>query len=136
MLWFKALHIIFVISWFAGLLYLPRLFVYHVTCTDAIGHERFITMERRLYYYIMYPAMILSIVFGFILWSYGFSGTWLSLKLFFVFLLIGFHFSCGLYIKKLRNKQALRSAKFFKIYNEIPTLCLIIIVCLVVIKPF
>lgn len=136
MLWIKALHLISVISWFAGLLYLPRLFVYHVNCHDKTGRERFMTMEHRLYRYIMQPAMLFSLIFGVTLMRYGYSGNWLHYKLVIVLLLLAFHVRCGQYIKKFRANQTVPSATFFRYYNEIPTVFLIIIVCLAVVKPF
>lgn len=136
MLWIKALHIIAFVSWMAGLLYLPRFFVYHTDCTDATTREYFATMERRLYFYIMKPALLLTLLFGFMLLSYGVSGIWIVAKLIAVFLLILFHISCGIYLKKLRLNQPVPNAKFFRYYNEIPTVLLVIIVCLAVVKPF
>ena len=130
----KSLHIIAVVSWFAGLLYLPRLFVYHAECEDEPGRKRFTVMQRRLYRRIMGPAMAASILFGFAIMP-GFGGGWLWTKLALVALLVGFHISCGVYIRKLEAGSA-PATRFFRIYNEIPTLILIAIVLLVVYKPF
>lgn len=135
MLWIKAAHLISVIAWFAGLLYLPRLFVYHADCEDDAGRRRFSLMESRLYWRIMTPAMAFTLLFGLMLLGYGFRGGWLLAKLALVALLVVFHASCGLYIRRLRSGHH-PNAKFFRFYNEIPTLLLLLIVCLVTIKPF
>jgi protoporphyrinogen IX oxidase len=140
MLWILALHVIFMVTWFAGLFYLPRLFVYHALATDSISIERFKAMERKLYYGIMTPGAMLTIICGICLIAcnpavYLHAG-WLYAKLFLVLLLIIFHIYCGkLYVafKHNRNKH---SDKFYRWINEIPTLLLIAIVILVVVKPF
>ena len=137
---FKSLHLIAVISWMAGLLYLPRIFVYHV---ENINNQNFInifkTMEKKLYFYIMIPAMILSWIFGVILISIvGFdvlSATWIQLKLIFVVLLTFYHFYLGQCLKNLAFEQNNKTSKFFRIINEIPTILLILIVFIVVFKP-
>jgi putative membrane protein len=96
MLWVKALHIIFMVTWFAGLFYLPRLFVYHAMSDDPPSVERFKVMERKLYYGIMTPGAVLTIIFGFWLWlGFGISGSWLHPKLLLVALLIAYHYFCG-----------------------------------------
>ncbi|MDA7801381.1 protoporphyrinogen oxidase HemJ [Candidatus Pelagibacter sp.] len=137
---FKSLHLIAVISWMAGLLYLPRIFVYHVeNLNDKNTSSVFKTMERKLYFYIMTPAMILTWVFGLILISsLGFevlSTTWIKIKLLLVILLTLYHF----YLSKLLNDfnldQNTKSSKFFRIINEVPTILLILIVFIVVFKP-
>jgi putative membrane protein len=137
---FKSLHLIAVISWMVGLLYLPRIFVYHVeNLKDKNTSSIFKTMERKLYFYIMTPAMILTWVFGLILISsLGFealSTTWIKLKLLLVILLTLYHF----YLSKLLNDfnldQNTKSSKFFRIINEVPTILLILIVFIVVFKP-
>ena len=135
MLIVKALHLIAIIAWFAGLLYLPRLFVYHASCADQEGRQRFALMEARLYWRIMLPAMLLTLFFGLVLMSTGISGSWLAVKLLFVALLLGFHISLFLYMKRLVASSH-PSARFFRFYNEIPALLLIVIVSLAVIKPF
>ena len=95
MLWIKAFHIIFMVTWFAGLFYLPRLFVYHAMTKDKISHERFIVMEKKLFYGIMTPGALITLVLGFWLWiEYDFNGAWLNLKLLCVILLIFYHFAC------------------------------------------
>ena len=137
---FKSLHLIAVISWMAGLLYLPRIFVYHVkNINDQNSTNIFKTMEKKLYFYIMIPAMILSWIFGLILISIvGFdvlSATWIQLKLIFVVLLTFYHFYLGQCLKKLAFEQNNKTSKFFRIINEIPTILLILIVFIVIFKP-
>ena len=137
---FKSLHLIVVISWMAGLLYLPRIFVYHVeNINDQNSINIFKTMEKKLYFYIMIPAMILSWIFGLILISIvGFdvlSATWIQLKLIFVVLLTFYHFYLGQCLKNLTFEQNNKTSKFFRIINEIPTILLILIVFIVVFKP-
>ena len=139
-LFFKSLHLITVISWMAGLLYLPRIFVYHVeNFQKNQAVEIFLTMERKLYFYIMYPAMILSWIFGLLLISIiGFSSLsflWLQLKLLLVVLLTIYHFYLGICLKNLKENTNKRTSKFFRIINEIPTVLLIFIVFVVVFKP-
>ena len=131
----KSLHIIAVISWFAGLLYLPRLFVYHADCADTAGRERFVVMEKRLYWYIMLPAMLATLLLGLTLVGYGISGGWIAVKLMLVFCLLVFHISLLFFMKKLSSGRH-PGARFFRWYNEIPTLLLIGIVFLTVLKPF
>jgi putative membrane protein len=137
---FKSLHLIAVISWMAGLLYLPRIFVYHVeNINDQNSTNIFKIMEKKLYFYIMIPAMILSWIFGLILISIvGFdvlSATWIQLKLIFVVLLTFYHFYLGQCLKNLAFEQNNKTSKFFRIINEIPTILLILIVFIVVFKP-
>ena len=136
---FKSLHLIAVISWMAGLLYLPRIFVYHSENTNEIVTTVFKTMERKLFYYIMTPAMVLSWFFGLILISeIGFnqlSTLWLKLKLVLVLLLTSYHFYLGSLLKKFKYDQNQKSSKFYRYINEIPTLLLILIVFIVVFKP-
>lgn len=141
MLWLKALHIIAMVAWFAGLFYLPRLFVYHVDCTDEAGRQRFGIMERRLYRAIMTPAAWVTVLAGLGLlagyaWElYGRAG-WLHAKLTLVAALVIYHWLCGRYRVALRDGHNRRSARFFRFFNEIPTLILIATVCLTVVKPF
>lgn len=137
---FKSLHLIAVISWMAGLLYLPRIFVYHANTTDNIEQkETFKTMERKLFFYIMNPAMILSWVFGLyllhIIGSDNFFSFWLQLKLLMVILMTFFHFFLFFCLKKFAQDRNKYSSKFFRITNEIPTVLLIITIFLVVFKP-
>ena len=136
----KSLHLIAVISWMAGLLYLPRIFVYHVeNLKDKNISLVFKTMERKLYFYIMMPAMILTWVFGLILISsLGFevlSTAWIKLKLFLVILLTFYHFYLSKLLADFKMDQNTKSSKFFRIINEVPTLLLIFIVFIVVFKP-
>ena len=138
---FKSLHLIAVISWMAGLLYLPRIFVYHVeNINDQNSTNIFKTMEKKLYFYIMMPAMVLSWFFGLILiFIVGFdvlSTTWIQFKLIFVFLLTFYHFYLGHFLNKLKSNQNTKTSKFFRIINEAPTILLILIVFIVVFKPF
>ena len=137
---FKSLHLISVISWMAGLLYLPRIFVYHAeNSSEKKTSEIFKTMERKLFYYIMTPAMILSWIFGVILIHIiGFQEmgqTWMILKIIFVIILTLYHFYLGKILAQFKIDQNVHSHKFYRIINEIPTLLLILIVFIVVFKP-
>ena len=137
---FKSLHLIAVVSWMAGLLYLPRIFVYHVENIEKKESiEIFKVMEKKLYFYIMYPAMVLSWIFGLILISIiGFSSLsflWLKLKLLFVVLLTIYHFYLGKCLNKLKEDINNTTPKFFRIINEFPTILLILIVFIVIFKP-
>ena len=137
---FKSLHLIAVISWMAGLLYLPRIFVYHVeNLNDKNTSLIFKTMERKLYFYIMTPAMILTWLFGLILiFSIGvevLSTTWIKLKLLLVILLTSYHFYLSKLVSDFRGDQNAKSSRFFRIINEVPTILLILIVFIVVFKP-
>ena len=139
MLWIKALHIIFMVTWFAGLFYLPRLFVYHADCTDQAGHDRFIIMERKLFA-IMTIGAVLAAVFGFWLlgdyaWAAYKGSLWLHLKLLLVAGLVAYHVYCGVLVKKFRQGTAKHSHVFYRWINEIPALLLIAIVLLAVVKP-
>jgi len=137
---FKSLHLIAVISWMAGLLYLPRIFVYHVeNFKDETSSSIFKTMERKLFFYIMTPAMILSWVFGLILISIiGFDiffTLWIKLKLLFVVLLTLYHFYLSKLLGDFNLDQNTKSSRFFRIINEVPTILLILIVFIVIFKP-
>ena len=137
---FKSLHLIAVISWMAGLLYLPRIFVYHVeNYQKKETTEIFETMERKLYFYIMRPAMIISWLFGILLiYQIGFesfSQLWLQLKIFFVIILTVYHEYLGKCLTSLRDGSNSKSSRFFRIINEIPTILLILIVFIVIFKP-
>ena len=137
---FKSLHLISVVSWMAGLLYLPRLFVYHSETTSNDGNkETFKLMEKRLFFYIMNPAMILSWVFGvFLIYTIGmesFTYLWLQLKLIMVFLLTIYHFFLFYCLNKFIQNNSRYSPKFYRIINEVPTLLLIAIIFVVVFKP-
>ena len=137
---FKSLHLISVISWMAGLLYLPRIFVYHAeNSSEKKTSEIFKIMERKLFFYIMTPAMILSWIFGVILiHSIGFQQigqTWMILKIIFVVILTLYHLYLGRILAQFKIDQNVHSHKFFRLINEIPTLLLILIVFVVVFKP-
>jgi putative membrane protein len=140
MLVVKALHIIFVVTWFAGLFYLPRLFVYHALAApdDRVGIERFKVMERKLYHGIMTPAASLTVAFGVWLWlGYGFTGNWLRVKLVLVLALIAFHVYLGALLRDFAQDRNRHGHVFYRWLNEIPALPLLIaIVFLVVLKPF
>jgi len=137
MLWVKALHIVFMVTWFAGLFYLPRLFVYHAQSTDAASNERFKVMERKLYRGIMTPCMVLTLVFGTWMWlGYGFGGNWLRAKLALVGLLVGYHFWLGRLARDFARGANRHSHRFYRWINELPLLFLVAIVILVVVKPF
>jgi len=136
----KSLHLIAVISWMAGLLYLPRIFVYHVeNLKNKNTSSVFKTMERKLYFYIMMPAMVLTWIFGLILInSLGFealSTLWIKLKLLLVVLLTAYHFYLARLLDDFKLDQNIKSSKFFRIINEVPTILLILIVFIVVFKP-
>ena len=136
---YKSLHLIAVVSWMAGLLYLPRIFVYHVENSENISvTEVFKTMERKLYFFIMYPAMILTWIFGLIMFHQNsslLSAGWMHIKLLLVIFLTIYHFFLGSCIKSLKNGYNTKSSKFFRIFNEIPTILLILIVFLAILKP-
>ena len=136
---FKSIHLIAVISWMAGLLYLPRIFVYHSENNNEIVTSVFKTMERKLFYYIMTPAMALSWLFGLLLISkVGFDqlgALWLQLKLIFVLILTFYHFYLGSLLNKFKYDKNSRSSKFYRYINEIPTLLLILIIFVVIFKP-
>ena len=137
MLWVKAFHIVFMVTWFAGLFYLPRLFVYHAMATDEVGIERFKVMERKLYYGIMTPGAIATVVFGLWLWLGWFrdAGGWLHAKLALVAVLIAYHAWCGKLLIDLKHGRNRRSHVWFRWFNEFPVLVLFAIVILVVVKP-
>ena len=138
-LWLKALHIVSMVCWFAGLFYLPRLFVYHAQSEDTVSKERFSLMERKLYRGIMGPAMIATFIFGIwlIVLSPGWmSQGWLHAKLALVVLLTGYHHVCGAQMKRFARGENTRSHVFFRWFNEIPVLILLAVVILVVVKPF
>ena len=137
---FKSLHLISVISWMAGLLYLPRIFVYHAENSDNKKiSDVFKIMEKKLYFYIMTPAMILSWIFGLLLiHSIGFQQlgqTWMILKIIFVIFLTLYHFYLGKTLNQFKFDQNTHSHKFYRLINEIPTILLILIVFVVIFKP-
>lgn len=125
------------VTWFAGLFYLPRLFVYHAMSNDAPGIERFKVMERKLYYGIMTPGAVLTILFGLWLWlGYGISGGWLHAKLALVIVLVGYHLYCGRLLVDFKYDHNRHSHVYYRWFNEIPVVILIVVVILVVVKPF
>lgn len=137
MLWIKSLHIVFMVTWFAGLFYLPRLFVYHAMAEDAPSRERFKVMERKLYFGIMTPGGVLTIVFGVWLWlAYGFAGGWLHAKLALVAVLVAYHLWCAKLLKDFRDERNTRSHVWFRWFNEFPVVILLAVVILAVVKPF
>jgi len=141
MLWIKAFHLIFMVIWFAGLFYLPRLFVYHAMATDTLSLERFKIMERKLYYGIMTPGMILTFVFGgWLLYEYAWlayrSQGWLHAKLALLLCLVAYHLYCGHCRRKFAHNQNQHSHRFYRMMNEMPVLGLIAIVLLAVVRPF
>lgn len=140
MLWIKALHIIAVICWFAGIFYLPRLFVYHAMAEDQISKERFIIMEGKLLRAIMNPSAILSLIFGGIMlfqnWSLYQNQGWIHVKLLMVLLLLVFHGFCIYFAKQFAQNKNTHGDKFYRIFNELPVPLLIVIVIMVVVRPF
>ena len=139
MLWIKAFHIIFAITWFAGLFYLPRLFVYHAMANDAAGIDRFKVMERKLFFGIMTPGALLTILLGIWLLTYlpGYLGTgWMLIKLGLITLLSLYHVWCGVLLKQFKEDRNRHSHVWFRWFNEIPVLALVAIVVLAVVKPF
>ena len=141
MAWLKAMHLIAAISWMAGLLYLPRLFVYHAQCEDKVGQERFKIMERRLYRGIMTPAGIGTVLFGlWLLLSPGIEvwmgSYWLLLKLILVLGLIAHHILCGHFVAAFRRDQNKHSHQFYRWFNEVPAVLMIGIVILASVRPF
>ncbi|GAA3959986.1 protoporphyrinogen oxidase HemJ [Allohahella marinimesophila] len=138
-LWLKAFHIISMVSWFAALFYLPRLFVYHAETADTLGSERFKVMERKLYRGIATPAMVATLVFGFALMSQNAAVMkmgWMHAKLMLIVILIGYHLACGSLMRKFAADQNVRTHTFYRWFNEFPVLILIAVVILVVVKPF
>lgn len=139
MAWVLAFHVISMVAWFAALFYLPRLYVYHSTATDAVGIERFKVMERRLYWGIMTPAAVMTIFFGgwvlIVNWVYYQSQIWMHIKLTLVVGLLIYQVFCGIWLKAFARDENRHSEKFYRIINEVPTLFLMAIVILVVVKP-
>jgi putative membrane protein len=137
MLWIKAGHIIFMVTWFAGLFYLPRLFVYHAMSEDGVSRERFKVMERKLFYGIMTPGAILTIAFGAWLWlGYGITGGWLMAKLVLVAGLVIYHIYCGKLLTDFKHDRNTHSHVYYRWFNEVPVIALIAIILLVELKPF
>lgn len=141
MLWVKAFHLIFVVTWFSALFYLPRLFVYHAMCEDEAGNARFKVMERKLYRGIMTPSALLTLVFGvwllsFYSWQDIAAMHWLHAKLTLVLLLFAYHGMCGKMVKRFATDQNQRGHMFYRWFNELPVFVLIGVVTLAVVKPF
>jgi len=138
MLWVKSFHIIFVVTWFAGLFYLPRLFVYHAASSDAPSIERFKLMERKLYYGIMTPSAVLAVALGLWLWLGWFRGAggWLHAKLALVLALIAYHLWCGRLLAAFREGRNRHTHVWYRWFNEAPVLALVAVVILAVVKPF
>jgi putative membrane protein len=141
MLWIKALHIIFMITWFAGLFYLPRLFVYHAMTSDVATSETFKTMERKLFWGIMTPGAIFTLVFGlWLLYMYAWDTykhfKWLHIKLGLSLTLILYHIACGYFVTKFKQDKNTLSHKFYRWFNEYPVLVLTSVVVMVVVKPY
>ena len=136
MLWVKAFHIVFMVTWFAGLFYLPRLFVYHAMADDAVSIERFKVMERKLFYGIMTPGAVLTIGLGLWLWlGFGIGGAWMHAKAALVVLLVAYHLFCARLLADFKHDRNRRNHVFYRWFNEIPVLLLVAIVLLVVFKP-
>ena len=138
-LWIKAFHVIAVVTWFAAIFYLPRLFVYHAMAEDETGRERFKVMERKLYRGIMTPSGVVTIGLG--LWLLSINPAWLSqswmhAKLFLVLLLVGYHLWCGKLLRDFRDDRNTRGHRWFRVFNEVPVLILVAVVVLAVVKPF
>ena len=137
MLWIKSLHIVFMVTWFAGLFYLPRLYVYHAAATDKLSLARFIVMERRLFF-IMTLGALLAVLFGIgmIIASPGYLQLgWLRAKLLLVAALVGYHAWCYQLMLELRTGRAPRTQRWYRLFNEAPALLLVAIVVLAVVKP-
>ncbi|MGK0442858.1 MAG: putative membrane protein [Pseudohongiellaceae bacterium] len=139
MLWVKAFHLIFMVCWFAGIFYLPRLFVYHAMAKDQATRDHLALMERKLYRFTT-PFAFLTIGFGLWLasynWDYYLQAKWFHAKLALVLLLVGYHWQCGRYVKQLQQHRELRSHVFYRWFNELPVFILFAVIIFVVVKPF
>lgn len=136
MLWIKSFHIVFMVTWFAGLFYLPRLFVYHSMATDKPGIDRFKIMERKLFFGIMTPGAVLTMVLGFWLWlGYGIGGSWMHWKMLLVLVLVLYHIYCGKLLFDFKRDNNKHGHVFYRWLNEFPVILLIGIVLLVELKP-
>lgn len=140
MLWIKSFHIIFMVSWFAGLFYLPRIFVYHAGHPDGPVHDQFCVMEYKLYRYIMNPAMVLTVALGLWLtwigWAWLAPSGWFWAKMALIAGLLVYHFMCGRIVATFATGANTRPHTFYRLFNELPTLVLIAAVILAVVKPF
>jgi len=139
MIWVLAFHVVAMVAWFAGLFYLPRLFVYHAEASDAISQERFKVMERKLFWMIMTPAGVLTTLLGLVIlipnWALYLDQPWMLGKLILATFLWGYHICCGFLLNAFRDNRNPFSSKFYRFFNEIPTLLLIAIIILVIVKP-
>jgi len=140
-MWLKALHLIFMVTWFAGLFYLPRLFVYHAMSDDEISNERFKIMERKLYFGIMTPGAILTLIFGiWMLFDYAWdvygASAWLHAKLALIVVLVVYHLWCGKLVRNFRDDRNQHGHVYYRWFNEFPVLVLVAIVILASVKPF
>ena len=137
MLWLKAFHVVFMVTWFAGLFYLPRLFVYHAMTAEPESIERFKVMERKLYRGIMTPGAVLTVATGLVLWlHYGITGGWLHAKLALVAALVVYHVWCGKLLRDFRDDCNTRGHVWYRWFNEVPVVFLVGVVVLVIVKPF
>ena len=135
MLLYKTLHIIFMVTWFAGLFYLPRLYVYHAQAEDQISKDRFKMMERKLFWGIMTPGAVLTVLFGVLLIEYHGMSYWLKMKILLVFVLALYHVWCGVLLERFKTDSNSHSHVWYRIFNEVPVIFLVLIVALVVYKP-
>ena len=140
MLWIESLHVIFMTTWFAAIFYLPRLFVYHAMSDDEISNERFKVMERKLFYGIMTPGGILTLIFGLVLlynyaWDAYSDTIWLPAKLGLVAILIAYHIYCGKLLNDFKHDRNQKSHVYYRWFNEFPVVLLVVIVILVIVKP-
>ena len=137
MLWFKALHLIFMVTWFAGLFYLPRLFVYHALSDDQASIDRFKIMERKLYFGITTPGMVLTVIFGIgiLMSGHYLDQLWIQIKLVLVAILVVYHIHCGKVVADFKHDRNTRSHVFYRWYNEFPVILLIPIIFLAVFRP-
>ena len=135
MLLYKTLHIIFMVTWFAGLFYLPRLYVYHAQADDQISKDRFKIMERKLFWGIMTPGAVLTVLFGVLLIEYHGMSYWLKMKILLVFVLALYHVWCGVLLERFKTDNNSHSHVWYRIFNEVPVIFLVLIVALVVYKP-
>lgn len=138
-LWVKAFHIVFMVTWFAGLFYLPRLFVYHAMSKDRLSRERFVLMERKLFYGITTPGMVVTVGLG--IWLLALNPGWLSMgwmhvKLTLIAILVGYHAYCGVLLRRFAREENRHSHVWYRWFNEFPVLILIAVVILAVVKPF
>lgn len=141
MKWVLALHVMFMVTWFAGLFYLPRLFVYHAMSDDAASNARFKIMERKLYYGITTPGAVLTLLSGFwMLWDYAWAAYasfgWLHLKLLMVLLLVVYHLVCGKYLNDFKHDRNAHGHVFYRWFNEIPVVMLVVVIIMVIVRPF